>query len=48
MVASPLALTCGYRVVNIGVFDKEERKKVIQVNELAAGRVFYGVKRSTA
>lgn len=38
---------CGYRVVNIGVFDKEERKNVVQANERAAGRVFYWIKRST-
>jgi HEAT repeat protein len=39
---------CGYRVVNIGVFDKEERRRIVQTSEVAAGRVFYWVERSRA
>jgi hypothetical protein len=36
---------CGYRVVNIGALDEEQRKRVVENNERAAGRVFYWVKR---
>lgn len=36
---------CGYKVVNLGSFDKEERKKIIDTCDIAYGRVYYWVKR---
>lgn len=37
---------CGFQVVNLGQFSEPEKSRVMQTCELAAGRVWYWVKRA--